>query len=188
MFYSLAKFLIGTYARLRFRYSVTGLDQVPSRGRIIIAANHHSNWDPIFVGIGINRPLRFMAKMELFQSPLSREIFHRLGAFPVNRGAGDTRAIRSALAILNNEEALALFPEGTRVKPGETKDAQNGIALLAAKTKSPVVPVRVWRNGRQVEVRVGKPVSFQLPLGKSKADRDDLNNFSQLIMTKIRNL
>ena len=67
MFYSLAKFLIGTYVRLRFRYSVTGLDRVPSRGRIIVAANHHSNWDPIFVGIGINRPLRFMAKMELFQ-------------------------------------------------------------------------------------------------------------------------
>ena len=74
------------------------------------------------------------------------------------------------------------------MKPGEAKDAQNGIALLASKTKSPVVPVRVWRNGRQVEVRVGEPISFQLPVGKNKPGRDDLNDFSQLIMTKIRNL
>lgn len=188
MFYSIIRGLLAIYVKLAYRFSVTGSSNEPSQSQIIVAANHHSAWDPIFVGVAIRRHLRFMAKIELFQYPVLNWIIRGLGAFPVNRGKGDSKAIRSALSILKSGQALAMFPEGTRVRAGEAREAQNGIALLATRTGAPVLPVRVYRKGRQVEVRIGQPVKFQLINGKDKADKDDLSNFSQEIMTKIQNL
>ncbi|MBO8126691.1 MAG: 1-acyl-sn-glycerol-3-phosphate acyltransferase [Firmicutes bacterium] len=188
MFYRFAKVLLGIIIRLIIRFRVEGVENEPTEGRLIVAANHHSAWDPIFVGLALRRQLRFMAKVELFKYPVFKTILYWLGAFPVNRGTGDSRAIRSALAILKNNEVLAMFPEGTRVKAGEAREAQSGIALLAAKTGAPVLPVRVLREHRKVVVRIGKPVKFTLPPGVTKASKDGLYAFSQDIMARIRDL
>ena len=79
-----------------------------------MAANHVSNWDPILVGVAINRPVHFMAKAELFHNPLLGTILRGLNAFPVNRGSADRNAIRQALELLEKGETLEIFPPGRR--------------------------------------------------------------------------
>ncbi|NLY56380.1 MAG: 1-acyl-sn-glycerol-3-phosphate acyltransferase [Firmicutes bacterium] len=188
MFYRFAKSLLSVLLRARFRIRVLNAEREPKSGAVIVAANHQSAWDPIFVGLALERQLRFMAKVELFRWPILKQAITWLGAFPVNRGKGDSRAIRSALEILKSGQALAMFPEGTRVKPGEAAAAQNGIALLASRTGAPVLPVRVVDNGKQIEIRLGDPITFASVIETPKPSKDDLSAFSNLVMEKIRNL
>ncbi len=188
MFYRFAKALLSILLWPRYRIRVVNPEREPKSGSVIVAANHHSAWDPIFVGLALRRQLHFMAKVELFRFPVLRHIFYWLGAFPVNRGKADSRAIRSALEILKTGQALAMFPEGTRVKEGEAAAAQNGIALLASRTGAPVVPVRVVRTGKQIEVRLGTPISFETSDEGAKPSKNDLSEFSQFVMEKVRNL
>jgi 1-acyl-sn-glycerol-3-phosphate acyltransferase len=117
--------------RIAFRMQVEGKDNVPSQGGVILAANHLSMLDPIVVGCAIDRPVRFMAKRELFDNPLLRMLARSLGAFPVRRGKDDKDAFRRALEVLRNDEVLGIFPEGTRSLDGRLQRAYSGAAVLA---------------------------------------------------------
>ncbi|MFQ5803036.1 MAG: lysophospholipid acyltransferase family protein [Candidatus Methylomirabilales bacterium] len=127
-----------------FRFRVVGKEEVPTTGGVILAANHVSYLDPVFIGVAlVERQLHFMAKEELFRSPLFGGIIRRLHAFPVRRGQGDHAGIRQCLRLLDQGEVLLVFPEGTRGDGLALREAEEGIGLLAARARCPVVPVHV---------------------------------------------
>ena len=156
--------------RLLFHWRVSGLENVP-QGGAIIAPNHQSIWDIPLVALALaGRRTYFMAKSELFRNPIFARIIRTLLAFPVRRGAPDRAAIRYAIEILKQGELLTIFPEGTRSKTGELKEAEAGLSLIAARAQVPIVPVGIKGTrqmfGREkflptVEIHFGEPINVQ---------------------------
>ncbi|HYU60056.1 MAG TPA: lysophospholipid acyltransferase family protein [Solirubrobacterales bacterium] len=114
------------------RVRITGLDAVPVDGPLLVVPNHDSQWDPIVVGIALRkrRPLRFLARADLWRIPGLGPILHAMGQIPIERGAGDARALDRAVEALRGGEAICVFPEG-RLSRGETLRARSGVGRLA---------------------------------------------------------
>jgi glycerol-3-phosphate dehydrogenase (NAD(P)+) len=153
-----------------FRMQRVGTEHLPRRGPLLLASNHRSFLDPFVIGTLVRRPVYYMAKRELFEHRLLAWLLSGLGAFPVDRGAGDEDAMATARAILARGDCVVLFPEGTRVRPGPLGKPRRGVGRLALATGAPVAPValigtedvrRGWRiRPRKVRVRVGPPLLF----------------------------
>jgi glycerol-3-phosphate dehydrogenase (NAD(P)+) len=153
-----------------FRLGRVGREHLPRKGPLLLASNHRSFLDPFVIGTLVRRPVYYMAKRELFEKRLQAWLLNGLGAFPVDRGAGDQEAIETARAILARGDCVVLFPEGTRVRPGPLGDPRRGVGRLALQTGAPVAPVAVmgtedvrrgWRiRPRKVRIRVGRPLRF----------------------------
>ncbi len=122
---------------------VRGLENVPRRGALIIASNHLHNFDPEVVGAVIPRNVFFMAKKELFTVRVVGGFIRFFGAFPVDRGAADRAALRYAVHLVEDGEALLMFPEGTRSVTGKIEKVLAGAAFVAMRTGAPVLPVAV---------------------------------------------
>lgn len=165
--YSFAKRIF----RLQFRlmgWKVQGVENLPSKGPVILAINHVSIWDPVVAASSLPRQVSFMAKEELFSIPVLGTMFSKVGAFPVKRGQGDINAIRQSLAILKEGRVLGLFPEGTRSKSGEIQKGMPGMVLLMERSQACVIPVKVYgtlnlftRGWGKLGVVVGKPMTAQ---------------------------
>lgn len=143
-----ARFTMGGIGRLVYRPIVEGRDNVPASGRVILASNHLSFIDSPVLTLLAPRPVQFLAKSDYFtgsgvRGALSRSFFTAVGAVPVERGAG--QAAQAALdlgrAILERDEAFAVYPEGTRSRDGRLYRGRTGVAWLALTTGAPVVPV-----------------------------------------------
>lgn len=163
MLYKVAMGVLTAFFHCAFRMKVEGKENIPKEGGMILAVNHRSNLDPVIAGYSCPRPLTFMAKSELFKNPIFGKLITALGAFPVHRGSGDIAAIRSAFSILKDGRAMLIFPEGHRVKEGETPKAQPGVAMIAQRAKVPVIPVFIEGKFRwlsKITVHYGKAVDL----------------------------
>ena len=188
MLYGFLKGILPTMFRIIYRAEVHGQENVPKEGGAIIAANHISLWEPPFVGAFCPRRVSFMAKKELFENSIFSSIITSLGAFPVNRGAADRNAIKTALTVLGEGKCLGLFPEGTRSKSGKLGEPEAGIGLIAYKANVPIVPVAITgTNGKglfpKFTIRFGKPI----PAGDPK-DKKLMTTLPTQIMTEIQKL
>jgi 1-acyl-sn-glycerol-3-phosphate acyltransferase len=181
------------------RWEVEGRENVPERGGVILAPNHTSYLDPPAAGTAIERPTWFMAKEELFRIPVLGWIIPRTRAFPVRRGAPDRRALRRAMDLLEQGEVVTIFPEGTRSEDGRLKEPELGFALIALKTRAPVVPMALigttsvlpynspfLRPGK-VRVRIGKPITFP-DLYDGPCKKPDLEEVGRRVMAEIARL
>jgi 1-acyl-sn-glycerol-3-phosphate acyltransferase len=150
-----------------FRLRARGREHLPEGG-YVLAANHNSNFDPWPLGLPLfpRRYLRFMAKSELFWTPL-KQFATAAGAFPVRRGERDTVAIERAIALCREGHVVVMFPEGTRRKKGLRKKwearAHTGAARIALGAGVPLVPAGIVgtdRLGKLARLRVtyGEPV------------------------------
>jgi len=158
-----------TYLRMRR----IGREHLPRRGPLLLASNHRSFLDPFVIGTLVRRPVYYMAKRELFEKRWQAVLLNALGAFPVDRGAGDGDAMETARAILARGDCVVVFPEGTRVRSGPLGEPRRGVGRLALETGVPVAPVAVfgtedvrrgWRiRPRKVRLRVGAPLRFPSP-------------------------
>lgn len=143
MFYKFARVVMRILIKVVYRIRFVGLEHVPQRGGYMIVCNHQSYSDPILLGIRLKQHLYFMAKAELFDHKLLGVIIKGLGAFPVNRGRGDTSAIDKSVALLGEGKVLAIFPEGTRSKTGEPLRPKSGAAVIAQQTGADVLPCAI---------------------------------------------
>jgi len=153
-----------------FRLQRIGREHLPRTGPLLLVANHRSFLDPFVIGTLMRRPVYYMAKRELFEKRWQAWALNALGAFPVDRGAGDRAAMDTARAILERGDCVVVFPEGTRVRPGPLGDPRRGVGRLALETGVPVAPVaaigtedvrRGWRiRPRKVRIRVGRPLCY----------------------------
>jgi 1-acyl-sn-glycerol-3-phosphate acyltransferase len=150
--------IAGPPVRRVLRPLVDGLEHVPGRGGVLLAANHQSNLDNYLLSSVSPRPPWYLGKHEL-----SRGLFGAfniaMGMVPVDRGSGDHGVIDRLVALLHDGEAVAMFPEGTRSPTGELFRFRSGIARIALAAGAPVVPVgllgtaMVWPRGSGPRIR-----------------------------------
>jgi 1-acyl-sn-glycerol-3-phosphate acyltransferase len=109
-----------------------GLDAVPEHGPVLVVPNHDSQWDPVLIGLALRprRRLRFLARASLWRIPGLGPILNRLGQISIRRGAGDARALESAVEALRSGEAVCVFCEGG-LSWGEAVRARSGVGRLA---------------------------------------------------------
>jgi 1-acyl-sn-glycerol-3-phosphate acyltransferase len=156
------------------RYQVVGAERMPRSGPLIVVANHLNNADPPLLGASLPRRIRFMAKQELFDSPLG-PLVRWFGAFPVRRFEADLAALRRAQGILKEGGVLGMFPEGHRSRSGGMGPPHPGTALIALRSGAPLLPVAITGTEAirtplvllrrpRIRVVVGEP--FTLPAGR----------------------
>ena len=167
-FYFLAGIVTGPPVRLIFRLRASGKENIPREGGFVLSANHLSNLDPWALGLPLfpRRQLRFMAKAELFQSPLA-PIVKAAGAFRVRRGEGDAAAIATAVQLAREGEVVVIFPEGTRRTKGLVKKHEarphTGAVRVALRAEVPLIPAGIAGTDRlsrlgPLQVAYGTPV------------------------------
>ncbi len=151
-------------ARRLYGVRMTGAERIPSDRATILVANHESLFDPWLLALATPRPIRYMAKAELWENPLIGRAMDAFGAFPVERGTGDGSAMSRAAALLHDGEVLGIFPQGTS-KQHPNRPFHRGAARLALATGASIVPVRLVgtrgfpRPGkRQTSIHIGEPI------------------------------
>lgn len=178
-----------------FRGRIYGAEYVPREGRLIVVANHASDFDPPIVSSCVRRPVSYMAKEELFKVPVLGPAIRLYGAYPVKRGSADRSAIRAALAQLEAGWAVGIFLQGTRTPDARIPDPKLGAALLAAKAQAPLLPVSLW--GTEAIITKGrkfpKPVPITVRIGNPIApptctDRKELESITQQCVEVIHGL
>ncbi len=191
MIYSFLKVLAVPILHIIFRLKGKGTENIPSEGGAIFAVNHRSNWDVIVVGATCPRRLRYMAKAEMFKTWIGKKFFTSLGAFPINRGKSDIGAVKSALKILKNGEIILMFPEGHRIKDGNTRvKAKTGVSMFAIKAKKPVIPVKIsgkYRLFSKITVTYGAPIVLD-EYYDAKLEGDTLQKTADYILDSVRGL
>lgn len=183
-FYTFARAIVYYPVRLLYRIRVEGVENVPNGG-FILCCNHRSNIDPFLLGVTLKQQLRFMAKIELFRIPLVNWFVRKVGAFPVNRGTGDTSAIDTAVQLVNDGQVLVIFPEGTRSLDGKLLRIKSGAMVVASKTGADVLPAVIKCKGR---VRIFKRVTLRFgeiikntDIGIREGSVKDIRNANELI-------
>ncbi len=164
MLYYIVRIILIPLVYLLFRPKVRGKENLPMEGSIIIYSNHTSVLDPIILGCLLPRKIHFMAKQELFRYPLASTFLKKLGAFPVNRGAADISAIKTALRTLREGKAFGIFPEGTRSKNGKLQNFTHGVAAIAHKSRAVAIPVSItgtYKIFRSIQVSIGEPLTLE---------------------------
>jgi len=163
-----------------FRPKVKGLRNVPGNGPVIIASNHLSFSDSIFMPLVVPRKVTFLAKSEYFTSPgpkglLKKLTFIALGQVPVDRSGGrrSEAALITGLKILGEGKCLGIYPEGTRSPDGRLYKGRTGIARLAIESGAPIIPVAMFNTEKiqptgtvvpkvmRVEMIFGEPMYFE---------------------------
>jgi 1-acyl-sn-glycerol-3-phosphate acyltransferase len=146
-----------------YRCRTSGAEHLPRTGGVIVVTNHKANIDPVIAGMVCDRPLRYMAKKELFGNAALRKLIVSLGAFPIDRGAGDREALSTSLEILTEGGVLLMFPEGHRQRDDSVHEFMPGVGMIALRSGAPVVPLAM--DGTQRMVRDGRP---HLPVLRTK--------------------
>ncbi|MDP5184549.1 lysophospholipid acyltransferase family protein [Blastococcus sp. BMG 814] len=204
LFYWFLKFVaIGPPARAVFRPKVEGIEHVPATGAAILASNHLSAADWIFMPLQLKRRVTFLAKAEYFTGTgvkgfLQRAFFSGAGQVPIDRSSASAAegAIRTGIRILRDGKLLGIYPEGTRSPDGRLYRGKIGVARMALETGAPVVPVAMVYSTRrlpfgrkltQVRVRVGKPLDFSRYEGLA-GDRFVERSITDEIMYEIMTL
>ncbi|MBL8172220.1 MAG: 1-acyl-sn-glycerol-3-phosphate acyltransferase [Acidobacteria bacterium] len=141
--FTISRILAYLICRFYFRIEYVGADRVPTDRPVIVAPNHVSYLDPVWVSLPIKRPLRYMAWDQMMRLPLLGSLMRAYGAFPVSLEKGDRTALRLSLEQLRRGGGLVLFPEGARTRDGHLKSFKPGVIRLALDTNAPIVPVTI---------------------------------------------
>lgn len=197
--YRLAKALLTRPLHRAFDIQVEGSDRLPE-GPSILAANHRSFMDSVFLAAAVDRPVSFMAKAEYFDRRGVAWVLRSIGQIPLRRGspAGARRALDTALGVLSSGGVVGVYPEGTRSRDGRLHRGRLGPARLALASSAPIVPVgligadQVQAPGQRLP-HWGKPVTirFGSPLRADPAPVDHrahLRDLTDRLMTEIAGL
>jgi 1-acyl-sn-glycerol-3-phosphate acyltransferase len=196
-FYYIARGLLIGLFKLLTRWQVKGKENVPEEGPVLVVANHLNLADPPLLGVSLKRRVIFMAKEELFRSPISAYFLGGFGSFPVHRGKLDRQALRSSQQVLAGGQILVMFPEAARSRSARLKKALPGSALIAYRSGVPILPVGIIGTEQlrgvgflfhrpRVTINIGQP--FSLPPVEGKLTREKLVEYTDIIMQHIAEL
>lgn len=172
-------FVLGPVLKTLFRPWVKGLDNVPAEGAAILASNHLSFSDSIFMPLMVPRPVVFLAKSEYFtgkgiKGKLTAAFFRLTNQLPMDRsgGAASAQSLDAGMQVLKNGSLLGIYPEGTRSPDARLYRGKVGVARLALKARVPVIPVAMIGtdkvqpigkrvpNIRRIGMIFGEPLDF----------------------------
>ncbi len=187
--YYIARFIAGVFCLL-YRVKVTGINNVPKEGAVVLCSNHLSGKDPIIQAVVMKRPVRFIAKKELFDTPVLGFFMRAWRMISVDRKKSDAGAYRTAIDALKNKEVLGIYVQGTRVKPDEASEAKSGAVLFALKGQAVIVPVWIgprYKMFSRLCVNFGEPISLAEYQGK-KLKSEEMAEIAEGILTRISGL
>lgn len=187
-FYDFALSVLRLFCKVFFKYEVIGIENVPLEGNVIIAANHKSNLDPIFVASSMTtREVAAVAKKELFDHKILGFILKKLNTIPIDRENTGISTVKQILRAIKDGYVLGLFPEGTRVKGKEFGQAKAGLSLFASKGKANVVPISVissYKLFSRVKIYIGEPIDMSQYF-RAKLTNEDHERISEEVMQVI---
>lgn len=193
--FRLMQFAFQLYCRLLFRIEVQGREHIPRHGKLLLAANHVSGYDPFVIGSLVPRVLYFLAKKELFINPVLGAVLRFLHAIPIDRRDLGHTTIRRVNELLAAGEAILLFPEGTRSRSGQIGEGKSGVGMLAAMNQADIVPVRIeglhgrpgslWRRPR-IKVVFGPVLAVAPFLGNGAATKEIYREIAATVLERIR--
>jgi 1-acyl-sn-glycerol-3-phosphate acyltransferase len=201
--YWVLKSLLSPIFRLLWRVDVEGREHIPRTGAAIVAPNHVSFCDSLFVPLVIRRRVTFVAKAEYFDSWKTAWFFRAAGQIPMRRdgGSASERALATAREVLTDGGILGIYPEGTRSPDGRLYRGHTGVARLALGCGVPVIPVGIvgttevqprgsnlMRPFRRVTIRFGPPLDLSRFEGASSTDPLALRAVTDELMFEIRRL
>jgi 1-acyl-sn-glycerol-3-phosphate acyltransferase len=179
VFYWVVRAFLAPFLHPLFRPWIEGLENIPDDGPVILASNHLSFLDSIFLPLMVSRRITFLAKADYFNERglkglLKRIFFTGVGQVPIDRSGGEASegALRTGVRILGAGKVLGIYPEGTRSPDGRLYRGKIGVARMALEAGCPVIPVamigtfevqppgQVRPNIRRVGIRIGKPLDF----------------------------
>ena len=187
---ALAKVCFTLFARV----DIQGKEYVPRYGPLLVVSNHLGNADVPLITVSVPRQVRFMGKRELYKGPIA-SVLHGLGVFPLERDGRDVGAVRWSLRQLENDRCVGVFPEGSRSRNGEMRQASVGAAYLALKAQAPILPVAVWGSEKippfwrtafpfvRMGVRIGQ--AFTLPSIEGNPSRPLLAHLTDMMMSRV---
>lgn len=149
--------------KILFPTRIVGGKNKIKKGRMILCCNHQSNLDPPIIAVSFIRRFYYMAKKSLFKNKFFGWILTKFGAFPVDRETIDIKAMKKTLDLLKNDNALCLFPQGSRLTDVELSQLKDGAILFSLKTKSPILPcvfVKKPRLFRFNKFIIGEPIKL----------------------------
>jgi len=147
-YYSAVRHLASAGIGILSGWEVKGREHIPRAGGVIVASNHISFWDPPMLGATIPREVHFLAKEELFATPLVGPLIRSLNSIPIRRGVADLSGLARAIAKLREGGGLLMFPEGSRMRDGELHPARPGVGMIAVHADVPIVPCYVSGSNR----------------------------------------
>lgn len=172
-------------------FRVKGRENLPADGAYLICCNHNSCADPIWLLIAMRtrtlaRVPRIMAKAELMRVPVLGRILKWVGVFGVERGDADVASLKTALKTLKDGRSLMIFPQGTRCKDGERLPGKTGVAMLATRTDTPVVPIYLSERKRPfgpLTCVIGQP--YRMEYEGKRATSAELHALTDDLMARI---
>lgn len=195
LFYRIAKIFFRTLFAIYDRASARGIENIPD-GPAVVASNHASNIDPPLVGCLFPRPLRYLAKKELFTNRLMSAAISALGAIPVDReDAGRAgAALKLLLSRIEAGESVLVFPEGMRSLDGRIGALEGGASFLAVKAGVPIVPVYIAGSFKAFPPGSSfpRPVKLTVTFGRAiypsadAADRDERDRMTAELDSSLR--
>lgn len=180
---------------LLLRPQIKGRGRIPIRGGCIVVANHESPIDPFVLGLACHRTIRFLAKRELFSSPVVRLFLWAFGSIPIERGGADHRALAAARDLVERGALIGMFPQGTCL-PYRHRPFKRGAARLALETGVPVVPVALVNTEKvlppkrrkigltRVRILIGEPIR----VARSDVTREAADRLTREIEQTIADL
>jgi 1-acyl-sn-glycerol-3-phosphate acyltransferase len=206
LYWILKRVVLGPILTLLFRPKVTGRKNLPKHGAAILASNHMSFSDSIFLPLAVPRRITFLAKSEYFtgRGPkgwLVKKFFEAAGQVPIDRSGGraSEAAVNTAIKILNSGELLGIYPEGTRSPDGKLYRGRTGMARIAIEAGVPVIPVamigtydiqptgQVLPKIKRVGIAFGEPIDMSVYAGRQK-DPAVLREATNLVMDALKQL
>lgn len=193
-FFRLCVALARVAAKILYRLTWEGTENIPQTGRAVIVANHTKNVDPGLIAVAIRRPFYSIGKKELFNNRIAGAALRKLGTKPVSRDGKDVSAIDYAVSLLKDEQLFLVFPEGTRNEDqsSQLENVKAGAVAMAVKGRAPMIPIELiapdgvhFRS--RIHIVVGKPIEyyeFGVTEFKSKQFRDG----SRIMVSRMRAL
>jgi 1-acyl-sn-glycerol-3-phosphate acyltransferase len=200
--YWIVKVFVTPFVRIFVRVRVVGRENLPRRGAVILASNHRSFLDSIFIPLIVHRRVTFVAKAEYFDDAKTAWFFRSCGQIPIRRegGSASERALASATEVLRSGKVFGIYPEGTRTRDGLLHRGHTGVARLALRCNVPIVPVgligtddvqpvdsRFPKLFRRVVVSFGEPIDPARYAGREH-DRLALRELTDEVMYEIAQL
>lgn len=170
-FYFISKFFVKIVFFFYFRVSAYGKENIPRKGRLIVAANHISYLDPLTLGLSFPRRIHFIMTSVYYEKIILKQLCFLLDTIPIGEGL-QISAYKKTMKILSKEGVVGIFPEGQRSREGFLLEARKGVGVYALRSKAPIIPAAIvgtrealpphaiFPKPHKVKIYFGKPIVF----------------------------